>query len=180
MTAAATARSRRLARLRETAPPILRDAVKPTRASCPVAGCPDEPCDTGAPKSLDCVASTAPGVRAICRTNAWRTALRPRAQARNSRRFLRRASDRALGVALICRGLPRVEPTPQALSFLRPFARRARMIRRPPTVDMRARKPWRLLRTSRLGWYVLFKAQFLVIGKGSCMSGGAMPTGRHT
>jgi len=54
------------------------------------------------------------------------------------------------------------------------------MTRRPPTVAMRARKPWRLLRTSRLGWYVLFKGHFLVIGKCCWLPAGAQPTGPHT
>lgn len=36
----------------------------------------------------------------------------------------------------------------QAESFLRPWARRLRMTLRPPTVAMRARKPWRRARTS--------------------------------
>ena len=36
----------------------------------------------------------------------------------------------------------------QALSFLRPWARRLRMTLRPPAVAMRARKPWRRARTS--------------------------------
>src|SRR5690606_35772785 len=44
----------------------------------------------------------------------------------------------------------------QALSFLRPRARRARRTLRPPTVALRARKPWRRLRTRLLGWKVRF------------------------
>jgi hypothetical protein len=39
----------------------------------------------------------------------------------------------------------------QAESFLRPRARRAAITLRPPTVAMRARKPWRRLRTILLG-----------------------------
>jgi hypothetical protein len=39
----------------------------------------------------------------------------------------------------------------QALSRLRPRARRAAITFRPPTVAIRLRKPWRRLRTSRLG-----------------------------
>ena len=39
---------------------------------------------------------------------------------------------------------------------LRPLARRAFITRRPPTVAIRARKPWRRLRTRLLGWNVLF------------------------
>jgi hypothetical protein len=39
----------------------------------------------------------------------------------------------------------------QADSFLRPRARRAASTLRPPTVAVRARKPWRRARTSRLG-----------------------------
>jgi hypothetical protein len=39
----------------------------------------------------------------------------------------------------------------QALSFLRPRERRAAITLRPPTVAMRARKPWRRLRTILLG-----------------------------
>ena len=39
----------------------------------------------------------------------------------------------------------------QAESFLRPRARRAASTLRPPTVAVRARKPWRRARTSRLG-----------------------------
>ena len=40
----------------------------------------------------------------------------------------------------------------QADRRLRPFARRAASTRRPPGVAIRARKPWRRLRTSWLGW----------------------------
>ena len=40
----------------------------------------------------------------------------------------------------------------QADRRLRPFARRAAMTRRPPGVAIRARKPWRRLRISLLGW----------------------------
>jgi hypothetical protein len=39
-----------------------------------------------------------------------------------------------------------------ALSRLRPCARRAATTLRPPLVAMRARKPWRRLRTNLLGW----------------------------
>jgi hypothetical protein len=39
----------------------------------------------------------------------------------------------------------------QALSRLRPRARRAASTRRPPFLAMRVRKPWRRLRTSLLG-----------------------------
>lgn|GEM_PF-2967084 len=39
----------------------------------------------------------------------------------------------------------------QADSFFRPRARRARRMLRPPTVAVRARKPWRRARTRRLG-----------------------------
>jgi len=39
----------------------------------------------------------------------------------------------------------------QALSRLRPRARRAATTFRPPLVAMRARKPWRRLRTRLLG-----------------------------
>jgi hypothetical protein len=44
----------------------------------------------------------------------------------------------------------------QAESFLRPRARRARRILRPPTVAERVRKPWRRARTRLLGWKVRF------------------------
>jgi hypothetical protein len=44
----------------------------------------------------------------------------------------------------------------QALSRLRPRARRAAITLRPPLVAMRARKPCRRFRTSLLGWYVRF------------------------
>jgi hypothetical protein len=40
----------------------------------------------------------------------------------------------------------------QADRRLRPFARRAAITRRPPGVAIRARKPWRRLRISLLGW----------------------------
>src|SRR5690606_42115757 len=46
--------------------------------------------------------------------------------------------------------------TAQALSRLRPLARRALMIARPWAVRMRARKPWARLRLRKLGWYVRF------------------------
>ncbi len=42
---------------------------------------------------------------------------------------------------------------------LRPRARRAAITLRPPTVSMRARKPWRRLRTIFEGWYVRFTDQ---------------------
>ena len=44
----------------------------------------------------------------------------------------------------------------QALSFDRPFARRAFRIRRPAFVAMRDRNPWRRLRTRFDGWKVRF------------------------
>jgi hypothetical protein len=44
----------------------------------------------------------------------------------------------------------------QADSVLRPRARRAARTLRPPGVALRARKPWRRLRTRRLGWKVRF------------------------
>jgi len=45
-----------------------------------------------------------------------------------------------------------------ALSFARPFARRAFRILRPALVAMRARNPWRFLRTRFDGWNVRFIA----------------------
>jgi hypothetical protein len=42
-------------------------------------------------------------------------------------------------------------PIPQAERRFRPLARRRAITRTPPTVDIRLRKPWRRLRTSRLG-----------------------------
>src|SRR5690606_15248475 len=42
----------------------------------------------------------------------------------------------------------------QALRRLRPLARRRARILRPPTVFIRARKPWSRLRLRLLGWYV--------------------------
>jgi hypothetical protein len=44
----------------------------------------------------------------------------------------------------------------QADNILRPRARRAARTLRPPGVALRARKPWRRLRTRRLGWKVRF------------------------
>ena len=44
----------------------------------------------------------------------------------------------------------------QAERRARPLARRRARARRPPTVCMRLRKPWRRLRTILLGWYVRF------------------------
>jgi len=41
---------------------------------------------------------------------------------------------------------------PQAESRFRPFRRRLAITRRPPTVAIRLRKPWRRLRTNLLGW----------------------------
>ncbi len=49
-------------------------------------------------------------------------------------------------------------PLTQALSLLRPLARRALMILRPALVLMRARKPWVRLRRMVLGWKVRFIA----------------------
>jgi hypothetical protein len=49
----------------------------------------------------------------------------------------------------------------QADSFLRPRARRARRMFRPPTVAVRARKPWRRARTRLLGWKVRFIERIL-------------------
>lgn len=46
----------------------------------------------------------------------------------------------------------------QAERRLRPLARRALMILRPPTVFMRARKPWLRARLRLLGWNVRFMA----------------------
>ena len=45
----------------------------------------------------------------------------------------------------------KTEPVVQALSLLRPRARRAAKTLRPPLLAIRARKPWRRLRTSLLG-----------------------------
>jgi hypothetical protein len=42
--------------------------------------------------------------------------------------------------------------TTQAERRFLPLARRRASTRTPPTVDMRFLKPWRRLRTSRLGW----------------------------
>lgn len=53
-----------------------------------------------------------------------------------------------------CVGGQKVRPLSnrnQAESFLRPRARRARITARPPTVAIRARKPWRRARTRLLG-----------------------------
>lgn len=44
----------------------------------------------------------------------------------------------------------------QAQRFLRPRLRRARSTLRPPTVALRAKKPWRRARTRLLGWKVRF------------------------
>src|SRR3954465_6456301 len=55
-------------------------------------------------------------------------------------------------------GKDRVGPAAQADSVLRPRARRAASTLRPPTVAVRARKPWRRLRTRLLGWKVRFIA----------------------
>ena len=49
----------------------------------------------------------------------------------------------------------------QADSFLRPRARRAARILRPPGVAERVRKPWRRARTRLLGWKVRFIAKNL-------------------
>jgi hypothetical protein len=62
---------------------------------------------------------------------------------RKSLRRLRRAGRRSIA---------------QALRRLRPLARRLASTFRPPTVDMRERKPWRRLRIRTLGWYVRFTA----------------------
>lgn len=45
---------------------------------------------------------------------------------------------------------------PQALSRIRPFARRALITALPPRVFMRARKPWVRFRFTSLGWNVRF------------------------
>ena len=54
------------------------------------------------------------------------------------------------GVAVTRHSRPR-PPLRQADNFFRPRARRARRMLRPPTVAVRARKPWRRARTRRLG-----------------------------
>lgn len=51
-----------------------------------------------------------------------------------------------------------VESSAYALSFARPLARRAFRILRPALVAIRARKPWRFLRTRFDGWNVRFIA----------------------
>lgn len=88
MTAREAARRRRLARLRATALPIFRDAVKPTRMAGNSAIEPSGCCS---------------GRAAICRTNARLTALRPRAHRRKSRRFSRRASRSTPGASWLVR-----------------------------------------------------------------------------
>lgn len=63
----------------------------------------------------------------------------------------------------------------QAQSFLRPRFRRARRTLRPPTVALRAKNPWRRLRTRLLGWNVRF------IGSSSikkCLGGAVAPIKR--
>src|SRR3954471_4688104 len=55
-------------------------------------------------------------------------------------------------------GENRVGLAAQADSVLPPRARRSASTLRPPTVAVRARKPWRRLRTRLLGWKVRFIA----------------------
>ena len=52
-----------------------------------------------------------------------------------------------------------------ALSFARPLARRLFKIRRPALVAIRARNPWRFLRTRLDGWNVRFIACSPVLGQ---------------
>eukprot|EP01036_Dinobryon_divergens_P021209 gene21209-29130_t len=54
------------------------------------------------------------------------------------------------------RSIKELRPLAEAESFLRPMARRRLRILRPFLVAMRARKPWRRVRTRTLGWKVRF------------------------
>ena len=65
---------------------------------------------------------------------------------------LGQAPQRGLGRGMAVMQAARLRPT----SFLRPAARRRLRILRPFLVAMRARKPWRRVRTSLLGWNVRF------------------------
>jgi hypothetical protein len=51
--------------------------------------------------------------------------------------------------------------SPQTLRRRRPLSRRARMMARPPRVDIRLRKPWVLARFRVFGWYVRFTSDSL-------------------
>jgi len=77
----------------------------------------------------------------------------------------RQPSDTAMLAVMRFRGpKPRkvrtvVDTTDQADSFALPRRRRAFSTARPPLVDMRVRKPWRLARLRTLGWYVRFTCE---------------------
>src|SRR6516225_10979799 len=122
---------RRFARLRLTELPTFRLAVNPTRAPrADVRGC-----------------------GAACRTKPGAATLRPSA--------MRRKSPRNFSVSILAATRfrlleKRCAKSGHADKRLRPFARRAARTRRPAAVAIRARKPWRRLRTSLLGWYVRF------------------------
>ena len=126
--AANASRSRRLTRLRSTAPPTLRDTDSPRRGPSRrgVAVARERVEDEEAVAD-----ASGPGGRPArtrrCATDgrAWRGRARHRARGRVHR---------------------------QTVSRLRPLARRRLSVRRPARVRMRARNPWARARLRFLGW----------------------------
>src|SRR6185437_457604 len=138
-------RRRRRTRLRSTALPTWRDTVKPTRAVPPSA------------RQRACTRNAAAGARIAA-------AAARKSTRRFNRSMIRWAWFNGLGsTALIqqpwhialgeMRRRVRFGPAASghALRRLRPWERRAATTLRPPLVAIRARKPWRRLRTSLLG-----------------------------
>ena len=95
---------------------------------------------------------------AYLQDQSWRDMLAPCARDRQKLRATQQAADAG---AVQARRLGQARRY-QALRTLRPWARRRAITLRPPGVDMRARKPWRRLRTILLGWKVRFTARYSI------------------
>jgi hypothetical protein len=111
--------------------------------------------DRPAELSGDGQAETDSGIAVSAVTRQQEKWRRLRARAGLRREEIPAFADRNDAFGRVC-GPARV----QAESRLRPLARRRLTTLRPALVAMRARYPWRRLRTSLLGWYVRFMADF--------------------
>ena len=91
-----------------------------------------------------------------CKTSPCRTCFKPLAAAKKSRRArkVRSCGDPPTSGAPCPDFADMIKN--QADRRLRPRARRRASTRRPPLVAIRARNPWRRLRTRLLGWKVRF------------------------
>ena len=126
-----------------------RAAPPPSTAAAPGCGPPRRPKSLGGGEAEagDMRVFLSPATRRrACSTSDGAVQRAPPLTCRNSARVLRRPIAVTGEV-----------PPAYADRRLRPLALRRASTFRPPLVAMRARKPWRRLRTSRDGWKVRFK-----------------------